>query len=154
MYSRITPISKTRIDYILSNTSKCSYFQYIDMNLGLDHGAVLAIYDISLSLRKEFIQKERFFPGWVISKSLEQDEMFLEKCKGIFKKIKHDLETSLNDNLDPSFSWLKMKSAVISLAKEREKQLRFLEHQKGEVLKGFYSSVLKDISQGIDCFQE
>jgi hypothetical protein len=80
--------------------------------------------------------------------------MFLEKCKGIFKKIKHDLETSLNDNLDPSFSWLKMKSAVISLAKEREKQLRFLEHQNGEVLKGFYSSVLKDISQGIDCFQE
>ena len=39
MYSRVTPISKTRIDYILSNTSKCSYFQYIDMNLGLDHSA-------------------------------------------------------------------------------------------------------------------
>ena len=63
MYSRITPISKTRIDYIFSNSSKCSYFQYIDMNLGLDHCATLARYDISLSLKKEFIPKERFFSG-------------------------------------------------------------------------------------------
>ena len=154
MYSRITQISKTRIDYILSNTNKCSYFQYIDMNLGLDHSAVLARYDIQLSLRKEFICKKRFFSGWVISKCLEKDDLFLDKCKLIFRTIKLELETNQNESLDPSFFWLKMKSSVISLAKLREKQLRFMEHQKGEVLKGFYSSVLKDISQGIDCFQE
>ena len=154
IYSRITQISKTRIDYILSNTNKCSYFQYIDMNLGLDHSAVLARYDIQLSLRKEFICKKRFFSGWVISKCLEKDDLFLDKCKLIFRTIKLELETNQNESLDPSFFWLKMKSSVISLAKLREKQLRFMEHQKGEVLKGFYSSVLKDISQGIDCFQE
>ena len=154
MYSRITLISKTRIDFILSNTSKCSYFQYIDMNLGLDHSAVFARYDIPLVLRKEFICKERFYSGWVISKSLEHDEIFLDKCKLIFRTIKHDFESNINENLDPSFFWLKLKTVVICWAKEREKQLKFMKHQKGEVLKGFYSSVLKDISQGLDCFQE
>ena len=49
------------------------------MNLGLDHCAALARYDISLSLKKEFIPKERFFSGWVISKGLEQDKEFIER---------------------------------------------------------------------------
>ena len=62
---------------------------------------------------------------------------------------KHDLETNVNVDLDPSFFWLK-----ISLAKKREKQIQVMESKKGEVLRGFYSSVLKDIQQGIDCFQE
>ena len=154
MYSRITPISKTRIDYIFSNSSKCSYFQYIDMNLGLDHCAALARYDISLSLKKEFIPKERFFQSWVISKCLEQDKEFLDRCKLIFIKSKEDLQDNENLNLDPSFFWLRMKTAVISFAKQREKEIKFMEHKKGEVLRGFYSSVLKDIALGIDCFQE
>ena len=31
MYSRITAISRTRIDYVFSNTQKCTYFQYLPM---------------------------------------------------------------------------------------------------------------------------
>ena len=154
IYSRITTVSKTRIDYIFSNTSKCSYFQYIDMNLGLDHCAALASYDISLSLRKDFIPRECFFSGWVISKKLEHDKEFIDRCKLIFVQTKEDMENNSNLNLDPSFFWLKMKTAVISLAKLREKEIKFMEGKKGEVLRGFYSSVLKDISLGIDCYQE
>ena len=66
MYSRITATSKTRIDYILSNSNSCSYFQYIDMQLGLDHCAIFARYDISISVRKKIIPKDKYFAGWVI----------------------------------------------------------------------------------------
>ena len=52
MYSRITQSSKTRIDYVLSNTNLCSYFQYLNMQLGLDHCAMIARFDITLSLVK------------------------------------------------------------------------------------------------------
>ena len=124
------------------------------MNLGLDHCAALARYDVSLSFRKEFIPKERFFSGWVINKNLEFDDLFLNKCKLIFKDMKYELENNQNVNFDPSFFWLKTKSAVINLAKKRENEIRILENKKGEVLRGFYSSVLKDIQNGQECFEE
>ena len=57
----------------LSNTSSCTYFQYIDMMLGLDHRAILARYDISIDIRKELIPQNKYFSGWVISKNLEFD---------------------------------------------------------------------------------
>ena len=49
MFSRQTETSKTRIDYIFSNTNACSYFQYISVD-GLDHSAVLASYDINFNV--------------------------------------------------------------------------------------------------------
>ena len=154
MYSRKTQVSKTRIDYVLSNTGKCSYFQYIDMNLGLDHCAMFARFDIAMSVQKEFIPKDRFFSGWVISRCLENDDLFLQTCKNIFKSIKNEFDCNTNVNYDPSFFWLKMKSAIISLAKDRERELYAKENKKIEVLKGFYSSILTDIMNGKDCFME
>merc|ERR1712081_100221 len=71
MYSRITNISKTRIDYLFSNSKACIYFQYVDMLAGLDHKAIVARYDIPVYSDKECIPKERFFAGWVISRRLE-----------------------------------------------------------------------------------
>jgi hypothetical protein len=117
MYSRITQVFKTRIDYVLSKTIKCSYFQYIDMNLGLDHSAMFVRFDISLSIEKEFISSDIFFSGWVISKCLENDDLFLNKCKSV---IKDEFDSNNNIVLDPSFFWLKLKT----------------------VLKGFYFSIL------------
>ena len=154
MYSRITQIYKTRIDYLLSNTSKCSYFQYIDMGLSLDHCAIFARYDIGLNFKKEYIPKDRFFSGWVISKQLEFDDIFLENCKVIFEKMRNEFDYGENLSKDPSFIWLKMKTAIIGVAREREKQLKFLENQKSEVLRGFYFSVLNDLQHGIDCLAE
>ena len=61
---------------------------------------------------------------------------------------------SENGDRDPSFIWLKMKSAVISIAKEREKQLKTAENRKIEVLKGFYCSVVEDMQRGMDCSVE
>ena len=120
MYSRITQIYKTRIDYLLSNTSKCSYFQFIDMGLSLDHCAIFARYDIGLSFKKEYIPKDRFFSGWVISKQLEFDDIFLENCKVIFEKMRNEFDNGENLSKDPSFIWLKMKTAIIGVARERE----------------------------------
>ena len=58
MFSRITQNSSTRIDYVLSNTDKCTYFQYFDMGLGLDYRSVFAKYDVELLVKKEFISRE------------------------------------------------------------------------------------------------
>ena len=65
-----------------------------------------------------------------------------------------EFECNTNVSLDPSFFWLKLKTAMISLAKDRERELYAQENKKIEVLKGFYYSILKDIGQGKDCFQE
>ena len=82
MYSRITATSKTRIDYIFSNTSSCNYFQYLPV-AGLDHCAALARYDINFEIVKEVIPSDRYFQGWVISRFLECDDVFLEQAEFI-----------------------------------------------------------------------
>ena len=168
MYSRITNTSKTRIDYILSNTNACSYFQYVDMLAGLDHCAVIARYDIPIVVSKEFIPKDSFFSGWVISRCLEVDEVFMKQARFIFQSIKEEsdstgenLDPSILEesnlsvrNLDPSFYWLKSKTAITSLAKNRELELKKEVRLKIDVLNGFYSSILKDIQNGLNCFKE
>ena len=151
MYSRITQHSSTRIDYLMSNSNKCYYFQYLDLGLGLDHKAIFAKYDIDLIVKKEYIPRDRFHSGWVISKQLENDNIFLESCKFVFKEMKNEDE---NNNRDPSFIWLKTKMAIISIAKEREKQIRYEEKKKMEVLWGFYCSILSDIQRGENCLME
>ena len=152
MFSRITNISKTRIDYILSNTKACSYFQYLQMT-GLDHRAIFARYDIPLIFSKEKIPADKFFPGWVIPRRLEFDQTFLEDAKFIFKSIYEDSVAS-REGLDHSFYWLKTKTSIISLAKERDRQLFKDENRKLKILEGFYFSVINDIQNGLDCFQE
>ena len=154
MYSRITTTSKTRIDYVLSNTSSCTYFQYIDMMLGLDHRAIIARYDIAIDIRKEFIPQNKYFSGWVITKNLEFDDDFLEGSKFIFKRIREEFLENKDDTLDPSFYWLKAKTSIISLAKKREKDLNKLENERVKLLMGFYFSVLNDIQEGADCLEE
>ena len=151
VYSRITQNSRTRIDYVLSNTNKCINFQYLDTGMGLDHKAMFVKYDIELTQRKEFIPRERYCSGWVISKRLENDDCFMESCKLVFKLIKREEESGQQD---PSFNWLKMKSAIISIAMEREKQIQKEQNKKIEVLRGFYSSVLIDMQRGEDCSTE
>ena len=83
-YSRITARSKTRIDYIFSNTKKCMEFEYIETQLNLDHKACLAKYDIELVYQKEFLPRERFYKSWVIPKNLEFDQEFLNCVKLVF----------------------------------------------------------------------
>ena len=153
MYSRITNISSTRIDYILSNTNACSYFQYVDMIAGLDHRVAVARYDIPIVISRDFVPRDRFFSGWVISKMLELDVTFLQQAKFVFQSILEESNSS-GRNLDPSFYWLKSKTAITSLAKSREKELQKEEKLKIDVLNGFYSSILEDIQNGLNCFKE
>ena len=153
MYSRITNISSTRIDYILSNTNACSYFQYVDMIAGLDHRVAVARYDIPIVISRDFVPRDRFFSGWVISKMLELDVTFLQQAKFVFQSILEESNSS-GRNLDPSFYWLKSKTAITSLAKNRELELKKEVRLKIDVLNGFYSSILKDIQNGLNCFKE
>ena len=63
MFSRITNTSSTRIDYIFSNSKACIYFQYIDMLAGLDHKVALAKYDIEISTKSIFQERNSFLGG-------------------------------------------------------------------------------------------
>ena len=153
MYSRITNISSTRIDYILSNSNACSYFQYVDMLAGLDHKVAIAKYEISIEICKEYIPKERFFSGWVISKRLESDQMFLEQARFVFKLIMEEMEGDAR-NRDPSFYWLKAKHAIVNLAKSREKELEREEKFRKDLLNGYYSAIMEDLVKGVDCLNE
>ena len=82
------------------------------------------------------------------------DDYFLENSRLIFKLVKEELLNNSDVTLDPSFYWLKAKTAIISLAKKREKDLFISENEKIEVLKGFYFSALNDMKNGIDCLKE
>ena len=56
IYSRETNVSKTRIDFILSNTNLCTHFEYLDtIYLGLDHKAAIATYNIKLVAKSEVL---------------------------------------------------------------------------------------------------
>ena len=151
MYSRITAISKTRIDYVLSNSKKCEYFQYISM-VGLDHKAIFARYEIEIQYKKENIPRDRYISNWVISKKLENDQDFQDSCRIACDKMKEEYDC--DHDRDPSFIWLKLKTALIGVAKTREKELRDLEYEKYKILKGYYNSILSDIVNGINCYEE
>ena len=69
------------------------------------------------------------------------------------KDLRDQVEFGDNQR-DPSFIWLTLKTALMGLAKDREKELKVLEKEKSEILRGFYSSVLKDIQEGIECYEE
>ena len=44
--------------------------------------------------------------------------------------------------------------AIINITKEREKQIRYEEKKKTEVLWGFYCAILSDIQRGVNCLEE
>ena len=146
MYSRVTEISKTRIDYIFSNTGSCVYFQYLAVQ-GLDHRVALGKYDVPVRMKKEHIPADRYFDGWVISKYLETDEEFLEQAKYMMEIVHAELKKK---EQDPSFLWLKAKTSLIRLAKSREKEIRIESESRMKVLKEFYSSILNEIQKGYD----
>ena len=120
MFSRRTENSETRIDYIFSNSKACIYFQYLSVT-GLDHSAALAMYEIDVNVVKEQKPKNRFYRGWVISKCLENDEEFLEQAEFI---INHIHDEAIGADKDPSFYWLKLKTALTNLAISREKRYK------------------------------
>ena len=151
IYSRITETSKTRIDYVFSNSNACVYFQYLPVN-GLDHRVVLARYELSIEGSRECIPSDRYFNGWSIPKSLENDKEFLSQAQYIIQSIHRDSLGS--SDYDPSYHWLKFKTAVVQLACVREKQIRKEVNDRMRLLKGYYSLIIKDIGEGKDCFQE
>ena len=152
-YSRITDRSSTRIDYIFSNSISCLNFQYVDLNMGLDHRMVIAIYNIAIGL-KEWVPRDRFFRTWVISKGLERDDLFLDGAKHIFEStLEEVIEGEIgSDILDVSMYWDIMKETLIKWAKKRENQIEKLENSRLNFLKILYQNELKNNggSQSVD----
>ena len=72
----------------------------------------------------------------------------------MYENVTDEFQRNNDNDLDPSFFWLKAKTAIIDLAKKREKEWIKIENEKIEVLKGFYLSAMNDIKDGIDSFKE
>ena len=75
----------------------------------------------TIKLYWQGIPQDRLFQGWVIHKMLENDEDFLNQAKYIFEKVGEEMENTGRER-DPSFYWIKVKSAITNLAKVRQKE--------------------------------
>ena len=152
IYSRVTNVSKTRIDFILSNTNLCTQFEYLDTDyLGLDHKAALATYNIKLGKEnKEKIPKHSYFSGWVISKQLEFDDVFLKCTKEIFDDLMEDAENVK----DWTYLWIVGKYQMIAMAKERERCIRKERLERKRTLQVFLRTLLRSIANGNDRWKE
>ena len=150
MYSRVTETSKTRIDYIFSNTNSCVYFQYLSVER-LDHCIVLSRYELNFKVNKERVPRERYFDSWVISRFLDKDEEFLAQAEYIIKTVHSEISEGMKDF---SFLWLKVKSALIQLAKVRQKEIYHQRINKIKIMQGFYSNILKGIQHGEERYDE
>ena len=69
----------------------------------------------------------------VISRQLECDESFLKQAKSLFQKVSEESNV-VGVNLDPSFFWLKSKTAIISLAKHREREIKKEENFRVKII--------------------
>ena len=122
VFSRVTMRSKTRIDFILSNTKKCVKFEYVSFPF-LDHKMIHSEYSIQLSFQSNKIPKERFFPGWVIGRELEEDEIFVEVMYAVLDQIEYEIGLS-PEAFSPSFVWFKFKETLTVWAKRRSRHLK------------------------------
>ena len=152
IYSRITNVSKTRIDFIMSNTGMCTEFQYLNTEfLGLDHKAGLATYSINLEeCNKERVPNDSYFSGWVISKQLENDGVFIEKVREAFDDLVKDEQQCE----DWTYLWMMGKFQIIEIAKQRERQVKKRNLERKQTLQIFLRTVLKSIAVGNDRWHE
>ena len=139
-YSRVTKRSATRIDYILSNDDRCSNFQYIDLQKGLDHKCAMAEYQIDITRENERIPKRNFFQTWVIDKGLAVDDIFLESVENIYNMGKDEIKDreKKGEDLDIEEYWDIMKKEVIRMAKIREREIREQQDARKYYLEGRY----------------
>ena len=155
-YSRITNKSKTRIDYIFSNSNLCRKSQYIDTGLKFDHFAIVGEYDIDLMTEKEVIPKIRFFTSWVIPKHLQNDDIFLKDAKKIYDKIYEDVleDEDENEEVDYTWYWAASKNIIQKMARERDKEIRMKERERVNYLQIFYLANIYKMGKGEDCRTE
>ena len=152
VYSRITNISSTRIDYIFSNSNTCTNFEYINTGLGFDHKAVFGGYNIELKTTKERLPKQRFYCPWVISNFLETDKVFFEKIKQLFDEIWFEYCQEGEENI--SYFWEKAKLLTKKIARDRENTITMEENNRLNMLKIYYSASLLRLEEGITCKRE
>ena len=155
-YSRITKKSKTRIDYIFSNTNVCRKSEYVDTRLNFDHLAIIGEYDIDLMIEKEVIPKKNLFVSWVIPKHLQTDEVFINDAKHIYDKIYEDVleDEEENGDVDYTWYWVASKDIIRKMAKNREKEIRMKAEERVNFLQILYLANIYKMEKGIECRNE
>ena len=145
-YSRVTPKSSTRIDFVLSNTSGlCLSLEYKNIH-GLDHKAIFSEFSLSTDSNEGLgVPKERKFDSFIFPKSLEKDECFLNGSLRII-----DLISAEKDNFrDVSHSWKALKDALKVWAKSRARSMGSLRRCQLRNLVQEYHFILDSFHQGL-----
>ena len=105
VYSRITKVSKTRIDIMTSNSDKCKKIKYEDTAIdNLDHMAIVAEYDLDLRKKVKVKWNANKNKAWSFPKELEKDEEFNIGLDYILETIEDRLEEE-----DPRTLWSETK---------------------------------------------
>ena len=131
-YSRVTNISATRIDLILSNTKSCKEFKYIDPRLNFDHKMAWAEFEIHIESSTEYIPKSMKVRNWVISNEILKNEIFNEKVNELISE-KYAEWTHMyrnGENMDVTLIWKDIKEGIklwaqnIELSEKHEQKKR------------------------------
>ena len=149
IYSRENNKSKTRIDYILSNSKKCISVEYEDLRMGFDHKMVIAKYNIEINTQKEGVPREKFWRNWVISKELEQDQSYIDRVKVLCDMTREEIDDDeiLEEDKDISAYWKMLKEEIMKGAKRREREIKQEENGRLKYLNIIYAEAIekKDI---------
>ena len=145
IYSRENNKSKTRVDYILSNSKKCISFEYEDLRMGFDHKMAVAKYNIEINTQKEWVPREKFWRNWVISKELEQDQRYIDKVKVLCDMTREEIDDDeiLEEDKDISAYWKMLKEEIIKGAKRREREIKQEENGRLKYLNIIYAEAIE-----------
>ena len=155
-FSRVTNRSKTRIDIIASNSTKCTSFQYKEMGEGYDHKMAIATYDINMQVGREQITRQMRYSSWVIPKELCEDTEFNEKVGEICDHLEEEITylEEANYPVDYTKYWKIMKEKITKVAKQREKEIKYLENGRKNALNGFLELVMDRLERGEDAWED
>ena len=155
-FSRVTRLSKTRIDIIASNSDKCMEFYYVDIGPGFDHKMAVAKYDLDLIVEKEYIPRHLYVSGWAFPKELQYDEDFINEagtiCDIMENKIQCD-QLIEEGEIDFTRYWSHLKKKLTWAAKQRERQIKQLEDSRKNYLNAVVKICIEKIEGGEDYWE-
>ena len=121
----------------------------------LDHKAAIAKYGITMEKKqKEHIPKENYFSGWVISKQMENDKIFLSKVKDIFDDIvKYANEIEI-EKKDWTLCWILGKEKITEEAQKLERQYTKMRNERKSTLQVLLKAIVRSMSEGENKWNE
>ena len=155
-FSRIAYRSKTRIDIIASNSTKCNSFQYKELGEGFDHKMSVAEYDIEINFEREHVPKNKRYHNWVILKELCEDYEFNEKMDELCNDMEEEITYLEDASVEINYTkyWKILKQKITNVAKQREKKIKYMENGRKNALNGYLELAIERIERGENAWDD